>query len=99
VGLTREGAREGGHVLAQGRRVGDVEDAVEAVALEPLAQARVVLAIAGDGLDAGGQALGAPAAVEDGDVVTDPQELFHEMEADEFRAADHEDAHDARILA
>ena len=99
VGLAREGGHEGGHVLAKGRRVGDVEDAVEAVALEALAQARVVLAIAGDGRDAGGQAFRVPPAVEGGDVVTTPEELLNEVEADELRAADHEDPHDARILA
>ena len=69
------------------------------MALEALTQARVVLAIAGDSRDAGGQALRVPPAVEDGDVVTTPEELLNEVEADELRAADHEDPHDARILA
>ena len=43
-----EGIEERRHVLAQRRRVGDVEHAVEALAAEALAQARVVLAVAGD---------------------------------------------------
>ena len=85
--------------ISESRRIGDVEDALEAVAPEPLAQARVVLAIAGDGLDTRGEALGSRAAIEHGDLMTAQEELLDETEADEFRAADHEGAHDARILA
>ena len=67
------------HVLAQRGRVGDVEDAVEAMAAEPLAQAGVVLAIAGDGLYASREALAAPPAVEHGDLMASRQERLHEV--------------------
>ena len=70
-----EGVEERGHVLAQRRRVGDVEDAVEALAPEPLAQApRGPCGRRRWSATPGGQALGAPAAVEDDDLVAAREE-------------------------
>ena len=83
----------------QGRRVGDVEDAVEAMALQARGERRMVLAVSRDGLHAGGEPLGAPAAVEHGDLVAVGEQLANEMQADELRAAHDEGAHDRRILA
>ncbi len=99
VGLPGEGVEHGGHVLAQGRRVGDVEDAVEALSREAPAEAGVVLAIAGDGAHAGGKALGAPAPVEHRDLVAAGDERLGKMQADELGAAHDQRAHDGGILA
>jgi len=69
------------------------------MALQARSEPRVVFAVARDGLHAGGKALGAPAAIEDGDLVAMREKLANEMEADELGAAHDEGAHDRRILA
>jgi hypothetical protein len=69
------------------------------MAPEPLAQAGVVLAIAGDRLDTSREALAAPPAVEHGDFMALRQERLHEVDADELGAAHDECAHDGGILA
>ncbi len=79
VRAARQGVEQRGHVLAQRGRVGDVEDAVEALATEPLAQAGVILAIAGDSLYTSREALAAPPAVEHGDLMASRQERLHEV--------------------
>jgi NAD(P)-dependent dehydrogenase (short-subunit alcohol dehydrogenase family) len=99
VRATRQGVEQRADVLPLRGRVGDVEDAVEAMATEPLAQAGVVLAIAGDGLYTSREALAAPPAVEHGDLMASRQERLHEVKADEFGAAYDECAHDGGILA
>ncbi len=93
VGRAGERVDQGGHVLAHGGRVGDVVDRVEASPGEARAQARVVLAVARDQVDPGGQALALPAAVEDGDVVAPGVQRPQQVEADELGPAHHEHAH------
>src|SRR6185369_16400241 len=87
VRAARQRVEQRGHVLAQRGRVGDVEDAVDAMTTEPLAQARVVLPISGDSLYTGREALAASPAVEHGDLMASRQERLYEVEADELGAA------------
>jgi len=89
-----KGVHQRGHVLRQGRRVGDVEDPVPPVAAETLAERRVILPVAGDRGDARGQPSRMAAAVEDGDLVPAPLEGPEQVQADELGAAHDEHAHD-----
>ena len=87
------------HVVAGGRCVGDVHQAVEALAGEHAAERGVVLAVGDDRLHAGGHASGVATAVQHGHLVAIAEQRPHEMKADELRAADDEDAHQASEIA
>jgi hypothetical protein len=99
MGTALERVEQRGDVLAHGRRVGHVEHAVEALAPETLAEPRVVLAVARDGADAGGEPLLSPAAIEDRDLVAAPEQRLEQVQADELGPAHDEGAHDGGILA
>src|SRR5207249_9305315 len=57
------------YVVAGRRRVGDVHEAVDALAGEDATQGRVILAVGDDGLDAGRQPSGLAAPIQYDDVV------------------------------
>ena len=74
----------------------DARQSIESSArhMTEIAQARVVLPVARDEGDAGGQAIRLAAAVEDGDLVAALLERLEQMQADELGAAHDEHAHD-----
>ena len=99
VGRARQASEQGRHILGESGGVGDVEHTIEAMALEPLGESCVVLAVTYDGLHTRGEPITSLAAIENGDLVALGEELAHEMQANELRAAHDEGAHASRILA